>query len=248
MTIAHSPLAEPAAEFERHFRWRWLAMVVFLGWMVGLAVVAIASLVVPPRVIGGVPDDADAREAWAIVAPGVNAGLLELKLDSSIGVSSIPGGGLHAEDLRRAERAEPLLLAALRRHRDDPRLSTALGHLDLARQRPRHAARYYFAALDLAPHHDEARLGLGVALARLATLDADPIRARRLELRAIAQLAAVRESSPVRADADWNRAMLLFQVGRAAEAGRVAAAYLAADATSPWAERLRAEIAGANAR
>ena len=248
MTIAHSPLAEPAAEFERHFRWRWLAMVVFLGLMVGLAVVAIASLVVAPRVIDGIPADADAREAWAIVAPGVRAGLLDLRFDGSIGVFSTPDAGLRAEDLRRAEVAEPLLLAALRRHRDDPRLSTALGHLDLVRQRPAHAARNYFAALDLAPHHDEARLGLGVALARLAALDADPIRRRRLQLRAIAQWAAVRKSAPVRLDADWDRARLLAEVGRTAEARQVAAEYLARDGSGPWAERLRAEIAGANAR
>ena len=248
MTIAPSPLAEPAAEFERHFRWRWLAMVVFLGFMFALLVVAIASLVVTPRVIDGVPADADAREAWAIVAPGVHAGLLDLRLDASIGVSSTPSGGLRAEDLRRAEAAEPLLLAALRRHRDDPRITTALGHLDLVRQRPAHAAKAYFRALDLAPHHDEARLGLGVALARLAALEPDPIRRRRLELRAIAQWAAVRESAPVRLDADWNRARLLAEVGRTKEADRVAARYLARDGASPWAERLRAEIAGANAR
>ena len=248
MTVAHSPLAEPAAEFERQFRWRWLAMVVFLGLMVGLLVVAVASLVVTPRVIDGVPADADAREAWAIVAPGVHAGLLELRLDGSIGVTSLPGAGLRAEDLRRAEAAEPLLLAALRRHRDDPRLSTALGHLDLVRQRPAHAAREYFMALDLAPHHDEARLGLGVALARLAALDPDPIRRRRLQLRAIAQLAAVRKTSRVRLDAEWNRAWLLAEVGRTAEARQVAAGYLEVDGTSPWADRLRAEIAGANAR
>jgi tetratricopeptide (TPR) repeat protein len=242
MTLAHSPLAEPAAEFERHFRWRWLAMVGFLGLMIGLAVVAIASLVVTPRVIDGVPADADAREAWAIVAPGLHAGLLHLRLDSAIGVSSTPGAGLSAGDLRRAERAEPLLLRALRRHPNDPRIATALGHLDLVRQRPRHAARFYFAAVDLAPHHDEARLGLGVALARLAALEPDPIRQRRFQLRAIAQLAAVRKSSPVRSDADWDRARLLAEVGRLAEARRVAAEYLAVDGASAWAAELRKQV------
>ena len=45
-----------------------------------------------------------------------------------------------------------------------------------------------------------------------------------------------------------DRARLLAEVGRTAEARQVAAEYLARDGSSPWAERLRAEIAGANAR
>jgi len=234
-----SPLAEPAAEFERTFRWRWLAMVGFLGLMLGLAAVALASLLIPPRTLEGVPDDRDARAAWAVAAPRIEAGLLELRFETSLGVASTPEGGVRAEDLRRAERAESLLIEALGRLPGDPRLHSAIGHLDLARQRPNHAARRYLAALDLAPHHDEARLGLGVTLARLAALEPDPIRARRLELRAIAQFAAVRESSKERAAADYGRAVLLADVGRVEEARKAAAEYLARDATSAWAERVR---------
>ena len=75
--------------------------------------------------------------------PGLDAGLLELRLDSEIGVASRPTGHLVAADLARAERAETLLLRSLRRRPMDPRLHTAVGHLDLARQRPRHAERAY---------------------------------------------------------------------------------------------------------
>src|SRR6185436_16698024 len=103
------------------------------------------------------------------------------------GVRSRPEGRVLGEHLRRAERAESLLILALRRHPDDPRLHAAIGHLDLVRQRTNHAEQRYLAAIDLAPHHDEARLGLGVTLARRAELEPDPFRERRLQLRAIAQ-------------------------------------------------------------
>jgi tetratricopeptide (TPR) repeat protein len=234
------PLAEPAAEFERHFQWRWWAMVGFLGLMLGLAAVALASLLVPPRILQGIPDDPDARAAWAVVGSELDAGLLELRFRSELGVVTRPEGRVWPEHLRRAERAETLLKAALRRQPGDPRLHTAIGHLDLVRQRPRHAERAYRAAIDLAPHHDEARLGLGVALARRAALEADPIRQRRLQLEAIAQFAAVRENSAVELEARYNRAALLTAVGRRGEARRWSAAYLAAAPDGPWAERLRA--------
>ena len=218
-------------------------MLGFLGFMLGLAAVALASLLIPPRIVGGVPDDPDARAAWAVVSPGIEAGLLELRLDTSLGVASRPEGRVVAEHLHRAERAESLLILALRRHPQDPRLHCAIGHLDLARQRPNHAARRYLAAVDVAPHHDEARLGLGVTLARLATLEPDPFKERRLLLRAIGQFAAVRRTAAERRDADYDRAMLLAEVGRMDEARRISSAYFADDASSEWAERLRAKLA-----
>jgi tetratricopeptide (TPR) repeat protein len=245
MTQTQLPFPEPAAEFERTFRWRWWAMLGFLGLMLILTAMAIASIVVQPRILTGVPDDPDARAAWALIPPAMDAGLLELRFDSSLGVTSTPDGRVHPDQVRRAERAEALLLAALKRHPDDPRIHSALGHLDLVRQRPHHAERRYSAALDLAQHHDEARLGLGVTLARLAELEADPIERRRLQLRAIAQLAAVRESAPVRLDAVFDRAVLLVEVGRKDEARRWAAVYLASDPASAWAAQLRAQVPGA---
>ncbi|MEO5617428.1 MAG: hypothetical protein ABIS67_06625 [Candidatus Eisenbacteria bacterium] len=240
--IHPSPLAEPAAKFERQFRWRWLAMVGFLGIMFALAAVALASLLVPPRTLTGIPDDPDARAAWAVAVPGIEAGLLDLRLETSLGVASSPAGRVRPEHLLRAERAEALLLKAIARHPEDPRLHSAVGHLDLARQRPNHAAQRYLTAIDLAPHHDEARLGLGVTLARLATLEPDPFKVRRLQLRAIAQFAAVRASAAERPAADYGRAMLLAEVGRMAEARRVAAEYFAGDPTSEWAVRLRGKV------
>ncbi|HTO89654.1 MAG TPA: hypothetical protein VMJ70_00860 [Candidatus Sulfotelmatobacter sp.] len=244
MTRTPPPFPAPAAQFERHFRWRWWAIVGFLGLMLGLAAMALASILVPPRILGGVPDDDDARAAWALMPPAMDVGLLELRFDSELGVSSTPSGRVHPDQLRRAERAESLLVAALRRHPDDPRLHAAIGHLDLVRQSPHHAEQRYLAAVDLAPHHDEARLGLGVTLARLAALEADPIERRRLELRAIAQLAAVRDQAPVRLDAVYDRAVLLAQVGRAEEARKWAALYLASDSSSAWAAQLRERVPG----
>ena len=66
----------------------------------------------------------------------------------------------------------------------------------------------------------------------------------RLLLRAIAQFAAVRRTAVERRDADYNRAALLAEVGRIPEARRAAAAYLAADPASEWAERLRVRVTG----
>lgn len=235
------PLIEPA-EFERRFQWRWWAVVAFLGLMLGLAAVALGSLLIPPRILRGVPDDDDARAAWALVRPELGARLLELRFDTEIGVVATPDGALREDQLVRAARAESLLVCALRRHPDDPRIHSAIGHLDLARQRPRHAVRSYQAALDLAPHHDEARLGLGVGLARLAAVETDPIRQRRLELKAIAQFAAVRRTSAVRLDAFYDRAALLVEVGRRTEARAWADAYFAGDPSGAWADRLRRRV------
>jgi tetratricopeptide (TPR) repeat protein len=233
------PLAEPAAEFERHFQWRWWAMVGFLGLMIGLAAVALASLLVSPRILSGIPDDPDARAAWALIGPGMDLGRLELRFHSELGVVARPDGRVLPEHLARAERAESLLQSAVRRLPGDPRLHSAIGHLDLVRRRPRHAERAYRAALELAPHHDEARLGLGLVLARLATMEADPIHQRRLQLQAIAQFAAVRKTSAVALDALFDRASLLAEVGRRQESRQLARAYFAADSTSRWAELLR---------
>jgi hypothetical protein len=236
------PFPEPAAEFERQFRWRWWAIIGFLGLMLVLTAMAIASIVVPPRILTGVPDDPDARAAWALMPPAMDAGLLELRFDSELGVTSTPDGRVHPDQVRRAERAESLLIVALRRHPGDPRLHAAIGHLDLVRQSPHHAERRYTTAVDLAPHHDEARLGLGVTLARLAALEPDPIERRRLELRAIAQLAAVRAAAAVRLDAIYDQAVLLAQVGRRDEARHCAAVYLASDPASAWAAQLREKV------
>jgi tetratricopeptide (TPR) repeat protein len=234
-----TPRPEPAAEFERHFQWRWWAMIGFLGLMVGLAVMAATSLLMAPRILSGVPDDPDARAAWALVEPETDLGLLDLRFHSELGVVAPPNGPVLPEHLARAERAEALLESAVRRLPGDPRLHSAIGHLDLVRQRPRHAERAYRAALELAPHHDEARLGLGVVLARLASMEADPVHQRRLQLQAIAQFAAVRRSAAVALDALYDRAALLAEVGRREESRSLAAAYFATDSTSRWADLLR---------
>src|SRR5262249_11772192 len=134
-------LPEPAAEFERQFQWRWWAVLGFLGLMLGLAAVALTSILVPPRILSGIPDDPGARAAWALVRPEMEAGLLDLRFHSEIGVITRPEGRIVRADFARAERAESLLSAAARRRPDDPRLLSAIGHLDLVRQRPRHAER-----------------------------------------------------------------------------------------------------------
>jgi hypothetical protein len=114
--------------------------------------------------------------------------------------------------------------------------------VDLAARRLERAQRGYQAVLDRAPHYDEARLGLGVALALEAETHGDPAQARARRLRALAQFAAVREMDSLYAHGLYDRAVLLSRVRRPREAGRWGAVYLARDSTSPWAERLRQDL------
>ena len=126
-----------------------------------------------------------------------------------------------------AQRAESMVSAAQHRHAADPRVLAALGSLALVQSRHRTAEAAYRAALDRNGHYGEARLGLGVALARRAWLDSAPLKPRSLELAALAQFMAVPDNDPCRLEALYNRAVLLRRVGRNELALNAARAYLA---------------------
>jgi tetratricopeptide (TPR) repeat protein len=223
-------------ELDRRLRWRFVPLLIFLAMMIGLAAAAAVSLLTPRRPVTGIPGDPDARAAFALVRSQAPPGMGALRFHSELTGES----GLRAPPLAAgvADEAYALLGRAEARHPLDPRLTAARGHLDLARRRFRHAERGYRRALLLAPHYGEARLGLGAALALDAEREANPLEQRSLRLQAIAQFAAVPANDPVHAHALYDRAVLLTEVGRRAEAERHARDYLRGDGESAWAESL----------
>jgi hypothetical protein len=234
-----APPADPVTEIERRLHWRVLAIAAFIALMVVLAVVAAVSVLVPPRLVAGLPDDPDVTAASALLRAGLPMRTGALRFRSTLTGEAAPGAVFGADEARRAGRAALLLERARARRRGDPRLEVALAHLDLARQRYVPAEHRYRAVNDRGVDSPEARLGLGVALALQAEAERDPLRTRALRLEAIAQFAAVDPRDATLEPALYDRALLLDQVGRRAEALRVMREYAARDSVSPWAGRLK---------
>ena len=229
------------AEIERRLRWRFAPLLLFLAMMVGLGVVAAVSLLVPRRTVAGIPGDADVHAAFARIRGEGPVGMGALRFRSEL--TGEAGPGFSQPDPAAAAEAQELLARAQARSPLDARVLTARAHLHLARRMFDHAERRYRRALVLAPHYGEARLGLGVALALHAENEADPLEQRSLRLQAVAQFAAVPAGDPVRAHALYDRATLLAQLGRRAEAERWAREYLSGDSGSAWADSLAARLA-----
>ena len=244
MTEPASTIA-PVAEIERRLHWRVLAIGGFIALMVMLAVIAAVSVLVPPRLVAGLPDDADATAASALLHARLPMRAGALRFRSTLTGEAPPGAVFGAGEARLAERAARLLERAHARRRGDPRLEVALAHLDLARQRHLLAERRYRAVTDRGVDSPEARLGLGVALALQADAARDPLWARMLRLEAIAQFAAVDPRDSTCTVALYDRALLLDQVGRHSEARRAMREYAARDSVSPWAGRLRRALGAA---
>lgn len=240
-----APTIAPVAEIERRLQWRVLSIGGFLALMVTLAVMAAVSVLVPSRLVAGLPADADVAAARAILEARLPMRAGALRFRSALAGEALPGAVFGADQAQLVERAAPLLERARARHRGDPRLEVALAHLDLARQRHTLAERRYRAVTDRGVNSPEAHLGLGVTLALQADAERDPLRARALRLEAIAQLVAVDPRDAAFEPALYDRALLLDAAGRRAEALRAAAEYAARDSVSPWALRLRQELGGA---
>ena len=238
-------MALPAAEIERRLQWRTLGLLAFLLIILTLAAMAAASLLAPPRRISGLPDDPEVR-AVADALQGrlpVRAG--NLRFRSALAGEAARGAAFGTAEARLADQAAAVIGRAAARRRGDARLEVALAHLDLARLRRAEAERRYRAVTDRGLDAPEARLGLGVAMALQARAEPDPLRARALRLEALAQLVAVDRDDSAHAVALYDRALLLVELGRAAEAEAVAREYLGLDPAGPWALRLRRELAAA---
>jgi hypothetical protein len=240
-----SPAAAPVAEIERRLHWRVLAVGGFLALMVTLGVVAAVSVLVPARLVAGLPDDADVAAAAALLRDRLPMRAGALRFRSALAGEAPPGALFGPGEARSVERAARLLEQARARHRGDPRLEVALAHLELARGHYALAERGYRAVTDRGVDSPEARLGLGVTLALQATVETDLLRARALRLEAIAQLVAVDARDPAREVALYDRALLLAALGRRDDARRAAREYAARDPLRAWTGRLQRELAAA---
>jgi Flp pilus assembly protein TadD len=222
-----------------------MPMLVFIAMLAGLAALAIVGLILPARVLEGLPELDLARAARDSLYGKVSLGFDGMRFGSALTGEATPLRTRSLLDQPRLSAAQSLLESAHRSRRFEPRIVAALGHVALASGDYAGAERRYRAALDLRASCAEARLGLGVTLARDALLVGDLIRARALRLQAIAQLAAVPRASRWYEDALYDRALLLPEVGRRAEARRLGAEYLAQDSTSAWAAPLREALKAA---
>jgi tetratricopeptide (TPR) repeat protein len=189
----------------------------------------------------GMPDDPGvgaAREALGGELPVAGRGLV---LVSAFAGES-PGVAADELPLARLAAAHAHLLAAAARHRNDPRIAVTLAHLELASARFEKAERDYRAVLAGTPHHGEARLGLGIALAMRADW-ADPNgmteTERGLALEAMAQFANVDRGDPAYWAAVYDRAVMAFAVGRGHEAGAALDAASALGVPPAWVGRYR---------
>jgi tetratricopeptide (TPR) repeat protein len=226
--------------FERRFNWPATSTLAFIGILVLLL-----TLGLWPR-IGGYPMAAGLPPEPGIVAAAERLhGQVSFPTDGLRFQSSLYGavamtGSSSTEMTRRIADAERALASAGPRMRRDARWQIARAAIDLARHDFRAAEAHYQRALARSERCSEARLGLGVTLAGAAVVDRSPLMSRRLMLRAIAQFAAVPADRPEYDAALYDRAVLLDRVGRADEAAEIASLYLERDATSVWAERIRA--------
>ena len=242
MAPSTHPTATPPAAFQRQIHWRARPALAFLGILVGLGAVALVALLSRPPTLSGLPDDPDVRAAAELLRDGPTVETLGLRFESAL----LGGGGAEAlsSGLRddRLAKAEAHLARARARHPLDRRILGMAAGIDLLRRRYLAAEWGYRAALERGPRYPEARLGLGVTLASRAESAPDPLLRRSFQLEAIAQFAALKEGDLGYDAALYDRALLLDRVGRSDEARRIAAAYLARDPNSAWAERLRSEL------
>ena len=233
----------PVAEIERRLRWPALPALLFLGIMASFLALAAVTMWLRPERPSGLPEDATLLAAARLpdAALGVLAPEIRFRA-AALGGNAVERAN-DAATLERVRDAERVLAHWARRHPGEPRVRAALGALALVRNDYAAAATHYREACERAPHYGEGRLGWGVALALDAERTREPWPRRALMLRAIAQFAAVDASEPEFPHALYDRARLLFDVGRRDEARALARAYLALDPASVWAGRLRGELA-----
>jgi tetratricopeptide (TPR) repeat protein len=232
----------PVAEIERRLRWPALPALVFLGLMLGLLAVAALATWLRPGHPRGLPEDAALLAATGL--PDATLGVIapELRFRAAAIGGDVSSHANVAAALARVSAAEHALAHWALRHPGEPRVRAALGALALARHDYAAAETHYREACERAPHYGEGRLGWGFALALDAARTSDPWLRRALTLRAIAQFAAVDPNEPEYPHALYNRAHLLADVGRQAEATNLARQYLAMDPSSEWAKRLRSDL------
>lgn len=216
MSTGIPPLPPPVAEIEKSLGWRVLPTVIFVAALAGLLVMAIVSLVIPKQHPRGLPDDPQVVAAAAEVTGRVSVATNTLRWRSAL-LGGEPRNASPDHDMLALVNAARVRLDGGRIARD-ARALAARAALDLAAHDYPRALVRYRRACELAPHYGEGRLGAGVALALEADRTAEPWTARSLRLQAVAQFAMVDSLDEEYALALYDRARVLFDVGRNAEA------------------------------
>jgi tetratricopeptide (TPR) repeat protein len=223
--------------------WSRSATLLFTTLLLGLLVLGLWGWLAPVERPHGLPADRDFAAAQELMAGGLPLAVPDLVLSTTLAGEShwLPSDSL---PIARLAAARDRLSRAADRHPDDPRVTVAIAHLELAGLRTNRAIAHYRQALDQSPHFGEARLGLGVALTAYSLVDSDPDRGRKHALEALGQFANVDAADPAHGAALYNRALLLSRVGRAGEGVRLLEREVAARPDGAWAERYRRLLAG----
>src|SRR5262245_21798371 len=225
----------------RSSSWNIRAVVLFVIILGILLAIGLVNWLYRPPVPAGVPEDPEVAAALqALGILDVRTG--DLRFVTSLGEAQ--DSGMPIDSARPARLAKAAAAHELGRahHRFDPRFDCLLGHVDLASDRLERAERHYRAALSLSRGYGEARLGLGVTLARRAVADGTAPAARSLRLEAIGQLAAVEDRDPFYLPASFDRVLLLIDVGRMEEARRLSNRYAELEPGSVWTGELRRHL------
>ena len=239
--------ATPVSEFERRLEWSAISTIVFVAILLALLGMGLSSLFMKPWHPEGLGDDPDAIAAAALLSGPASATTNGLRWSAAALGGEVPDDAPGGDLTRRAAAARPKFEAAHARHLRDPRPLAALAALEMIAHDYAKAAGHYRRACEAAPRYGEGRLGAGVALALQADRTPEPWQSRALRLQAVAEFAMVDSTLAEYPLATYNRALVLRDVDRNAEAAFWASRYLARDGASAWADRMRA-IAGTAAR
>ncbi|MBI5168634.1 MAG: hypothetical protein HZA61_04010 [Candidatus Eisenbacteria bacterium] len=234
------PQPTPVSEFERRLEWSAFSTIAFVAILLGLLGMGLSSLFMKPWHPTGLGDDPDAIAAAALLSGPASATTNGLRWSVAALGGEVGEGAPDPALTRRVGEARAKLESAHARHRRDPRPLAALAALDLIAHDYARAAGRYRRACEAAPRYGEGRLGAGVALALEADRTPEPWQSRALRLQAIAEFAMVDSMLAEYPLALYDRALVLRDAERPAEAAFWARRYLARDGASAWADRMRA--------
>ena len=217
-------------------------VLVFGGLMVMLLALGLYGLLAPIARPSGLPDDPGVNAAREILGGSLPVASHGLYLVTAFGGES-PWVADDSLPMERLAAAHARLVRAAEQNTRDLRILAAMAHVQLSARRWVDAERGYRAVLERAPHYGEARLGFGLALASRTGWEgphgvADEQRA--LALRAIAQFANVDRDDAAYGAALYDRAVMLWAVGRGHEAAGLLSEALRERPSGLWAERYRA--------
>jgi hypothetical protein len=233
--------SEPTQGPSRSASWNRRAVVLFAVILTMLTGIGLANWLYRPKSPTGLPPDAGVSQAVELMKGTLQVEAGDLRFVTSLDTT----GSTPLPDSARARRLSEAafrLEQAHARSRFDPRIECLLGHVALASDRLALAERRYRSAVSLNPGYAEARLGLGVTLARRAAGEDNRGSARGHRLEAIAQLAAVVDSDAFVLPALFDRVLLLIDVGRLDEARTLTDRYERLDPGSIWTGILRRRI------